>query len=128
MSCSSPETKNIKTSFENYDEYPVTQESLWPDYNANRTILKMWSPIAQNVRTNLYSSGNGSTKTSSQFLKRTNNGVWEIELRGDLAGTYYTFEVMIAGIWQAETPGIYAQAVGVNGDRAMVVDLEATNP
>ena len=128
MSCSSPETKNINTSFENYGEYPVTRESLWPDYKVNRTILKLWSPTAENVRVNLYSIGNGSNKKSSQFLEKTENGVWAILLSGDLAGTYYTFETMMEGLWQAETPGIYAQAVGVNGNRAMVVDLEATNP
>lgn len=35
---------------------------------------------------------------------------------------------MINGEWLEETPGIYAQAVGVNGKRAMVLDLETTNP
>ena len=35
---------------------------------------------------------------------------------------------MIDGQWLDETPGIYAKAVGVNGKRAMVLDMETTNP
>ena len=35
---------------------------------------------------------------------------------------------MMNGEWLEETPGIYARAVGVNGDRAMVLNLGSTDP
>ena len=40
----------------------------------------------------------------------------------------YTYQVKTESSWLSETPGIYAKAVGVNGERAMVLDMEHTNP
>jgi pullulanase len=127
MSCSS-NNKSTSTVFANYNDYPEVHESLWLDYNTNSTVFKIWSPTAEDVRLNLYRTGHGATKTSSAYLKNNSNALWSLNKKGDLAGTYYTFEILIDGIWQHETPGIYAQAVGVNGNRAMVVDLQKTNP
>lgn len=127
MSCSS-NNQSTSTVFANYNDYPVVHESLWLDYNPNRTVFKIWSPTAEDVRVNLYRTGYGATKTSSAYLKNNSNALWSLNKKGDLAGTYYTFEILINGIWQPETPGIYAQAVGVNGNRAMIVDLQKTNP
>jgi pullulanase len=52
----------------------------------------------------------------------------EKEVSGDLNGTYYTYQVRTENGWLEKTPGIYAQAVGVNGQRAMVIDMATTNP
>jgi pullulanase len=128
MSCSTSDKKSFQTSFENYDQYPTTDESLWLNYSSDRTVFKLWAPTAEDVRINFFNSGNGDTKTSSELLQREENGVWKLTQPGDLDGMYYTFETMINGLWQPETPGVYAQAVGVNGNRAMVIDLENTNP
>lgn len=46
---------------------------------------------------------------------------------GDIKNTYYTYIVTTDGKAQ-ETCDIYAKAVGVNGNRAMVVDLNSTDP
>ena len=46
----------------------------------------------------------------------------------DLKNKYYTFQVQQDGKWLAEAPDIYAKAVGVNGHRGMVVDLNSTDP
>ena len=43
-------------------------------------------------------------------------------------GKFYVFKVQINGKWLNEVPDPYAKAVGVNGKRAMVVDLKTTNP
>ena len=40
-----------------------------------------------------------------------------------LKGKFYTFNVKINGKWLGDTPGINAQAVGVNGKRAAVIDM-----
>ena len=42
-------------------------------------------------------------------------------------GTYYTYEVTVGGKTNTAVDP-YAKAVGVNGDRAMVIDMSATNP
>ena len=46
----------------------------------------------------------------------------------DLKGSFYTFQIRIGDKWLDETPGIWAKAVGVNGNRAAVIDWAATDP
>ena len=43
-------------------------------------------------------------------------------------GCSYTFGIFYDGRWLSETPGVRAKAVGVNGDRAAIVDLRETDP
>ena len=110
------------------NDYSTTDENLWLTYSTKETTFKIWSPSASNVRVNLYTSGNDSEIEESQELTSHKNGVWSTTIKGDLKGMYYTYQVNILGNWLKETPGIYAKAVGVNGDRAMVLDLKTTNP
>lgn len=46
---------------------------------------------------------------------------------GNLHGTFYTYSVVTAD-GEREDCDPYAKAVGVNGERAMVVDLDSTDP
>lgn len=45
-----------------------------------------------------------------------------------MKGSFYTFQIRIGGKWLDETPGIWAKAVGVNGNRAAVIDWAVTDP
>ncbi len=113
----------------NYETYPTpTNESLWTEYTPAATRFKLWSPIAEEVQVHFYKEGNGGSSFASHPLKKSAMGLWALNLQGDHKGTYYTFQVRMNGQWLEETPGIYAQAVGVNGERAMVIDLANTNP
>ncbi len=103
-------------------------EDLWLSYAKERTVFKIWSPNAEKVRLNLYKNSDGGNPESQHILKFSQNGVWKLAINQDLNGSYYTYQVMINGNWLAETPGIYARAVGVNGKRAMVLDLKSTYP
>ena len=60
-------------------------------------------------------------------MTKGENGTWILDVNGDLNGTYYTYLVTNNGV-EKEVTDPYAKAVGVNGNRAMVVDLESTNP
>lgn len=104
------------------------QTSLWLNYTKEASIFKLWSPTAENVKLNLYKNGFDNNAYEIYNLSTSINNVWELKLDGDLNGVYYTYQIMIDNKWLDETPGIYAQAVGVNGKRAMVLDLESTNP
>ena len=101
---------------------------LWTTYSPDHTIFSLWSPKADEVILHFYDQGNQGEILGTTKLKALGNGVWQKKIKGDLKGQYYTFQVKINGEWLGETPGIYARAVGVNGKRAMVVDLENTNP
>lgn len=56
------------------------------------------------------------------------DGVWRTRVNRDLKGSFYTFQIEKDGKWLDETPGIWAKAVGINGNRAAVIDWNATNP
>lgn len=101
---------------------------LWINYTPDATVLKVWSPMAEKVKLNLYHEGNGGTPFETHELNSEIDSVWTKEIEGNLNETYYTYQIMVDGDWLDETPGIYAQAVGVNGKRAMILDFESTNP
>jgi len=105
-----------------------TETNLWLDYAKTGTTFKLWSPNAEEVKINLYKNGTDGSPFENYQMDATEDGLWEKHLEGDLNGTYYTYRVKLDGKWLQETPGIYAQAVGVNGKRAMVSDLKLTDP
>ncbi len=122
-------TVNQPPKFNSFDDYPTAEkENLWLDYSKDKSIFKIWSPVAQEVKIKFYKSGNGGTAFDSTAMRYVENGLWIAEINKDLNKTYYTYQIKQNGKWLNETPGIYAKAVGVNGKRAMVLDMQSTNP
>ena len=123
-SCAEKEAKlkNFET-----DSLPKA-ENLWIDYQKEATTFKIWSPKASKVHLHLYKEGLKGKPMQTLVMDQESHGLWKKRVEGDLHGIYYTFQVMIDGNWLEETPGIYAKAVGVNGKRAMVLDMASTNP
>jgi pullulanase len=133
FSCSSSESSESAhveaPDYASWEDYPnALEESLWLDHSASATTFKVWSPPAEEVIVKLYEDGFESASSAEHALRRQVNGVWSKKVKGDLAGKYYTYQIKIDGEWSDETPGIYAQAVGVNGKRAMVLDISSCNP
>ena len=89
----------------------------------------MWAPTAEQVSLNLYESGTATASDRIESIEMTSavNGTWVAEKEGDLNGTYYTYSVTIDGKTQ-EACDPYARTTGVNGKRAMVIDLDSTDP
>jgi pullulanase len=116
-------------TYESYNDYPVYEgNDLGFTYNPEQTQFKLWSPAASATKLHLYEKGDGDTKIKSVDLKRGENGVWATNVKGDQKNKYYTFQVEQNSQWLQEKPDLYAQAVGVNGQRAMVIELSETNP
>ncbi len=114
---------------QDYNTYPAsTEANLWLEYTPQQTIFKMWSPNAEHIALKLYEKGNASHPLERLSLEKGENGLWQLAVNRNLHGFYYTYQVKTGGKWLEDTPGIYAQAVGVNGKRAMVLDLATTNP
>lgn len=121
--------RQAATNYATYDDYPAYAGSdLGLAYTPTESTFRLWSPTATSVKLNLYKTGDGDDRISSESMERGENGVWSISISRDLKGVFYTFQVEINGTLLDETPGIYARAVGVNGRRAAVVDFEETNP
>ncbi len=120
--------QNTQMNYKSLDDYPATSDALWLEYSTKASVFRIWSPIAESVQLHLYKEGHGGKPMATHSLLRKKDGLWELSLEGDFKGTYYTYQVKTKDQLLRETPGIYAQAVGLNGERAMVIDLKSTDP
>jgi len=124
MSCQT--TTPLYSTYIDYPAYDGTDLGL--TYSPKKSVFKLWSPPAEEVRIVLYNDGEGGAPLQTQNLKRGKDGVWEASFQENIEGQFYAFQVKIKGQWLAEVPDPYAKAVGINGKRGMVVDMAKTNP
>lgn len=102
---------------------------LGATWSAEQTLFRLWAPTADTVQINLYQSGNSDAKDLLETLAMTKDvqGTWTASKAGDLNGIYYTYLVHVDGK-DIEACDPYARTTGVNGERAMILDLASTNP
>lgn len=113
-----------------FADYPVYSGSdLELSVSPSATAFRLWSPRAEAVRLNIYADGHtGAPEQTVDMTADRATGTWTASLPGDLTGRFYTFQVRDNGRWLDETPGVWAKAVGVNGQRAAIIDFSATDP
>lgn len=88
----------------------------------------LWSPKADAVTLYIYPSDRNSAPIAELPMRLTDNGVWRVSAGKENIGKFYTFNVKFGGKWLGETPGAWAKAVGTNGLRAAIIDLDDTDP
>ncbi|MBQ8835398.1 MAG: type I pullulanase [Oscillospiraceae bacterium] len=110
-------------------EYTYDGDDLGATWTAENTTFRLWAPTADSVKVNLYTSGTAGTDDLIEQLEMTADvsGTWVAEKEGDLNGVYYTYLVNVDGA-ENEACDPYARTTGVNGQRAMVIDLDSTDP
>ena len=110
-------------------KYTYQEENLGAQWTKEATTFRVFAPTAEAVVLNLYKGGKKGVEDLIEKLpmEQIENGVWMVTKAGDLNGTYYTFSVTVEGS-EREACDPYAKTVGVNGERAMVIDLSSTNP
>lgn len=114
---------------DSYDKYPSYYGSdLELVYTPEQSVFTLWAPSADRVRLNLYASGEGGDPEEQVEMEKASYGTWRVHIDRDLKGSFYTFQIEKNGKWLNETPGIWAKAVGINGNRAAVIDWNETNP
>ena len=119
----------VKNEYASYELYPVRSGSLTEmEYTPQATRFSVWAPTADEVRLMLYEEGEGGHASQSVVMEAGEEGVWNAKVEGDMLGKFYTFNVKIDDRWLGDTPGINAKAVGVNGRRAAIIDMRATDP
>jgi len=120
----------LQVQAQDYDQWPVPAGPLCEmSCSPTHTYFCLWSPKAKEVTVHLYEEGTGMNQLPITIpLHKNDDGTWSRNMPLDLRGKFYTFCVQNErGVYE-ETPGIFAKAVGVNGQRAQVLDLEETNP
>jgi len=75
----------------------------------------------------LYRNWQGQSVKTVKMKKIEDYG-WTAEIKGDLNGMFYTFDVTGDKAKPREMPGMFATAVGVNGRRGAIIDMRATDP
>ena len=90
-------------------------------YSPRQTTFKLNAPKKPTLR--IYEAGRGGNAIKKIKMKQTAENVWEATVGGDLKGKFYTFD-----IGRGETPGVFAKAVGINGHRGAIIDMQTTNP
>lgn len=111
------------------EQFTYNGTDLGARWSPEKTVFRVWAPTAQSVTLRLYASGEPEQEDLLEQIPMTKDvqGTWVAEKCGDQQGVYYTYFVCVDGIWQ-EACDPYARTTGVNGCRAMVLDLNATNP
>lgn len=112
-------------SFE--DNFFYDGDDLGASYDSTGTTFKLWAPTASTVSVRLYETGIDGEMIDEIIMDAEDKGVYSTTVGGDLNGVYYTYAVEVAGSTN-EAVDPYATAVGVNGDRGLVLDLDTTNP
>ncbi|MBQ9166037.1 MAG: type I pullulanase [Oscillospiraceae bacterium] len=110
-------------------EFTYEGDDLGAAWTAEKTSFRLWAPTAAAVKVNLYEGGTAGEDDLIEQLEMTQdvNGTWVASKDGDLNGTYYTYLVDVDGE-TVEACDPYARTTGVNGQRAMVIDLDSTDP
>jgi pullulanase len=112
-----------------FDTYAVySGNDLGLTYSPQQSLFRIWAPTAENAELILYKDGTGGMALHSFGMKKSKGGTWVTTLNGDRAGRFYTFRVQVNNKWLNEVPDPYAVSVGVNGRRAMIADLDQTDP
>jgi pullulanase len=101
------------------------------DCGPEATTFQLFAPAtAKRVVVRIYNDGIGGKPIKTVKMRRQESGdrsqesgVWQATIKGNLLGKFYTFDM-----GKGECPGVFAKAVGVNGQRGAIVNLVKTDP
>ena len=122
---------STKLNFNNdFDKIYGYDGDLGAIYSKDKCKFILWAPTAENVQLALYGDNVYDFDCEAKevyTMSKGINGTWIVEINGDFNGQFYNYLININGkISEVVDP--YAKAVGVNGNRGMVIDLNTTNP
>lgn len=90
-----------------------------------KTTFKVWSPVSQSIKLNIYDQGHGDETPRTINMTRGENGVWYHTENDNLAGKYYTYTVTNSKYPDGrEIVDPYAKSAGRNGKRGQIVDFD----
>ena len=93
------------------------------DCGPEATTFQLFAPTtAKRVVVRIYNDGIGGRPVKTVKMKLAGD-VWQATVKGNLLGKFYTFDM-----GKGECPGVFAKAVGVNGQRGAIVNLVKTDP
>ncbi|NTW73050.1 MAG: type I pullulanase, partial [Eubacteriaceae bacterium] len=103
--------------------YKITEKKLGCSYSPESTVFRVWAPSRQVVKLMVYNNFLEVRRKLYPMIK-DEDGVFEVEIAGDLKGKFYTFQLDL----KLEVTDPYAVASSLNSLKSAVVDLKETNP
>ncbi len=125
MSCSNSD-KQANQIWKTYPEYQGND--LGMHLLEDKILARVWAPPASELVLRIYENGHDGEALLTVPMTKAESGTWTAEVQGNWENHYYTFQARIGKEWKDEVPDPQARAVGVNGKRGMIVNLEKTNP
>lgn len=120
-------TGGISVFAQEFDElFSYDGDDLGVTYTPASSAFCLWAPTAQEAAVVLYGSWHEAAGDILPMIRDV-RGTWRLSVAGNLEGKFYTYRVRIGEQWN-EAADPYARAVGVNGDRAVILDLRKTDP
>ena len=102
----------------------VAQTFKEVSYAPQETRFQLFAPNdAKQITVRIYKDGLGGKAIKTTKMKNTGHEQWTATIKGDLMGKFYTFDM-----GQGECPGVFAKAVGANGKRGAIINMEQTDP
>ena len=102
----------------------VAQTFKEVSYAPQETRFQLFAPNdAKQITVRIYKDGLGGKAIKTIKMKKTGHEQWTATIKGDLMGKFYTFDM-----GQGECPGVFAKAVGANGKRGAIINMEQTDP
>ena len=122
-------THDLFYSSEFAAEFTYTGNDLGANWSAASTTFKVWAPTAKGVAVKIFSSGDYGSGTELKYQQMTagEKGVWSTTISGNWDGKYYVY-VVDHGSYTVDVVDPYARSTGANGDRGMILNLDATDP
>ncbi|MCC5894203.1 MAG: type I pullulanase [Alkalibacterium sp.] len=108
------------------EDHMYKQNDLGLSYAKDSSTFKVWSPLAKKVWVNIYESA-GAENPSDKIEMTMEDTVWALTVAKDLKGLFYTYS-FIHDEKEVESADLYCKAVGLNGNRSAIIDLDETNP
>lgn len=102
--------------------YPESKLELGALYDHDKTLFRVWVPVAEALSLHLYKEPTNDPYESHPMTKNE-DGTFEVEVQGDLAGTYYRYQL---GDEVFVDP--YTKGSALNSTHGVVIDLLKTNP
>lgn len=106
-----------------FKDYPISDKKLGISYSKDKTIFRVYSPMRDKVQLLVYPH-KYDVKRQSYDMEKSEDGVYELSIEGDLKGYYYNY--LVEGEYEVSDP--YSIGSSVNSVRSAIIDLEDTNP
>jgi len=101
----------------------ISNKELGAIYTTERTIFRTFAPDKNNVKLRLFKDAL-SLESKEYNMRKDNDGVFEVEVSGDLDEYFYTY--IVENEFEVTDP--YSIASSINSNRSCVIDLSKTNP